>query len=94
MGHHGHDWKGSPAVGLVISLGIIAVALTGASAGGQVAAVQAVVPQATAPDGGREAVDLTAPAARQAGAEGAQDDNKQLESMLHWCVGSICLSTP
>lgn len=70
--------------GLVIAL----TSLAGASAGSNAAAMVAVVPapdvdMARAPQG----LDLKAAAAAVLGREGrSQDEGKQLESMLHWCV--------
>lgn len=84
MGTSGREW--GPAALLLVIFGV-AMATAGASAGGEVAAVPALVPHATAADSSPEAVDLTAPEARGAGQE---DESKQLEGMLHWCAASAC----
>ena len=84
MGASGCKW--GPAPLLFLSLGV-AIAMAGASAGGEVAAVPALVPHATAADRIGEAVRLAAPAAQGASQE---DESKQLEGMLHWCAACAC----
>ena len=75
------------SVTILTSLCIAAV-LAGVSASSHAAAI---IPQTPAPDDGTvrapKGLDLKAAAAAVLGKQGGiQDEGKQMESMLHWCV--------